>query len=395
MSIGGNLRTMPFADLLQWVSQSRKTGTMVIEGERYSKKVYFREGKVIAAASDNPKEFLSYYLVGWGYVSDDELQELLDMQERHGTMLGELLVIIGRLTREELDHVLRVKTEEAIYELFLWPEGDFRFLANILPAKRFHPLELPVDTLILEGVRRLDEWERIRAVIPGDDWVPKLIRAVEIKSLGETELALLREINGSNSLERIALTCRTPVFNVANFVYMGMKQGLFELLPPNEESDVQGIPGFSQGSWRVVLKTGEREIERGNLSKAYEAVKKLRETYPDQREITELATALERKIQAEVEGRKIPERAVPELDIPPAELSKLSCSPMEGFLLSHVNGSYTLGEVLKLLPVSKLEGLLLAGALLDRGVLRLRDSKEEGGDQGRIGSAGPGARLME
>ena len=82
MSIGGNLRTMPFADLLQWVSQSRKTGTMVIDGEKYSKKVYFREGKVIAAASDNPKEFLSYYLVGWGYVSDDELSELLDMQER-------------------------------------------------------------------------------------------------------------------------------------------------------------------------------------------------------------------------------------------------------------------------------------------------------------------------
>ncbi len=379
MSIGGNLKTMPFPDLLQWVSQSRKTGTMVIEGKKYSKKVYFREGKVIAAASDNPKEFLSYYLVGWGYVSDDELQELLDMQERHGTMLGELLVIVGRLSREELDHVLRVKTEEAIYELFLWKEGDFRFLANILPAKRFHPLEVAVDTLVMEGVRRLDEWERIRAVIPGDDWIPKLVRAVEVKSLGETELAFLREINGANSLERIALNCRAPLFFVCNFVYMGMKQGLFELLPPSETPDVQGIPGFSQGSWRVILKDGERQLERGDLGKAYDSVKKLREKYPEQREILELAAALERKIEVEVEGQSLPETAIPELDVPMSKLGELACSPMEGFLLSRVNGSYSLGEVLKLLPLSKLEGLLLAGGLLDRGIIRLRDPKEEGG----------------
>jgi len=377
VSIGGNLKTMPFPDLLQWVSQSRKTGTMVIEGKKYSKKVYFREGKVIAAASDNPKEFLSYYLVGWGYVSDDELQELLDMQERHGTMLGELLVIVGRLSREELDHVLRVKTEEAIYELFLWKEGDFRFLANILPAKRFHPLEVAVDTLVMEGVRRLDEWERIRAVIPGDDWIPKLVRAVEVKSLGETELAFLREINGANSLERIALNCKAPLFFVCNFVYMGMKQGLFELLPPSETPDVQGIPGFSQGSWRVILKDGERQLERGDLIKAYDSVKKLREKYPEQREILELATALERKIEVEVGGQSLPETAIPELDVPMSKLGELACSPMEGFLLSRVNGSYSLGEVLKLLPLSKLEGLLLAGGLLDRGIIRLRDPKEE------------------
>jgi len=368
---------MPFADLLQWVSQSRKTGTLVIEGEKYAKKVYFREGKVIAAASDNPKEFLSFYLVGWGYVSEDELQELLDMQERHGTMLGELLVIVGRLTREELDNVLRVKTEEAIYELFLWHEGDFRFLANILPAKRFHPLELPVDTLILEGVRRKDEWDRIRAVIPGDDWMPQLVRAVDIKALGATELSYLREINGSNSITKIALACRTSVFPIANFVYMGMKQGLFQLLPPTEEEKRRGIPGFSQGSWRVVLKTGEHELERGNLAGAFEAVKKLREKYPDEQEITELATVLERKIESEVEAQRIPEGAVPELEVSPGELSKLSCSPMEGFLLSRVDGSYTLGEVLKLLPVSRLEGLLLAASLIDRGILRLRKRAEE------------------
>ena len=51
MSISGNLRTMPFADLLQWVSQSRKTGTLSVEGEPHNKKIYFRDGLIAAAGS--------------------------------------------------------------------------------------------------------------------------------------------------------------------------------------------------------------------------------------------------------------------------------------------------------------------------------------------------------
>ncbi len=379
MSIGGNLRTMPFADLLQWISQSRKTGTLVVDGETYSKRVYFRDGNVVAAASDNPKEFLSYYLVGWGYVDEDELQELLDMQERHGTMLGELLVIVGRLSREELEHILQVKTSEAIYDLFVWKEGDFRFLDNILPAKRFQPLNLAVDMLVLEGVRRSDEWERIRAVIPEDSWIPKLVRAVEVKSLGPQELAILREINGKNSVERIALNCRTPVFFVANFVYQGLKHGLFQLQPP--EKDEGQIPGFSQGSWRMLLKTAERLVEQGELLQAWERSRELRAKYGDQTEIAELATALDKKIEEVLEERNLVDDAVPELAIPPEELPRLSCTPEEGFVLSRVNGSYTLKDVLMLLPGTELEKRLLVDSLVTRGVLKLRAPGEQEGSQ--------------
>ena len=380
MSIGGNLRTMPFADLLQWISQSRKTGTLVVDGETYSKRVYFREGTVVAAASDNPKEFLSYYLVGWGYVSEDELQELLDMQERHGTMLGELLVIVGRLTREELDHILQVKTAEAIYDLFIWQEGDFRFLDNILPAKRFQPLSLEVDMLVLEGVRRSDEWMQIRAVIPESSWIPKLVRAVEVKSLGTQELAILREINGKNSVERIALNCRVPEFFAAHFIFQGLKHGLFQLTPPTEKDDA--IPGFSQGSWRVLLKTAERLVEQGELMDAWDRASELRTKYGDQPEIAELAGALEKKIEEVLSERNLVNEAIPELAISPQELPKLSCTPEEGFVLSRVNGLYTLGEVLQLLPGTQMEKRLLVDSLVKRGVLKLRPPEEEGSQAG-------------
>ena len=46
---------MPFPDLLQWVAHSRKTGTLAVEGKPYNKKIYFRDGLVVAASSEDPK----------------------------------------------------------------------------------------------------------------------------------------------------------------------------------------------------------------------------------------------------------------------------------------------------------------------------------------------------
>jgi hypothetical protein len=371
VSISGNLRTMPFPDLLQWVAQSRKTGTLALEGTPYNKKIYFRDGLVVAASSEDPKEFLGYYLVGWKFVGEDELQELLDMQDKHGTLLGELLVIIGRLSREELSHILQVKTEETLYEIFLWDEGDFRFLENILPAKKFQPLGIPVDMLILEGVRRKDEWVRCRESIRDPRWVPKLVRAVDVKELGQTELTILREINAQNSIETIALECRLALFHVLLFVYQGLAHGLFDLLPP-PNNDQTPIPGFTEVSWGTLIKQAEDEIEAGNLMKGFRRLSELREKYANRREVSELLMALEERIGDKLENLELSTSVIPELAVPPTELKKLSVSPREGFLLSRINGAYTLEEILKMIPGSALEGRLMVDALIRREVVRLK-----------------------
>jgi hypothetical protein len=371
VSISGNLRTMPFPDLLQWVAQSRKTGTLALEGNPYNKKIYFRDGLVVAASSEDPKEFLGYYLVGWSFVGEDELQELLDMQDQHGTLLGELLVIIGRLSREDLSHILQVKTEETVYEIFLWDQGDFRFLENILPAKKFQPLGIPVDMLILEGVRRKDEWMRCRQSITDPKWVPKLIRAVDVKELGQTELTILREINGSNSIEDIALACRLALFHVLLFVYQGLSHGLFELLPP--PSDVQTpIPGFTEVSWGTLIKQAEKEIEAGNLMKGFRRLSELREKYANRREVSKQLAELEGRIGDQLDNLELSNSAVPELAVPATELTKQTFSPQEGFLLSRINGVYTLGEILKMVPGSALENRLMVDALIRRDVVKLK-----------------------
>jgi len=359
---------MPCADLLQWVSQSRKTGTLSIEGDPYNKKIYFQDGLVAAASSENPREFLGYYLVGWEFVTELELQELLDMQNQHGTMLGELMVIVGTLEREELVRVLQVKTEESIYELFVWEEGDFRFLENIMPAKKFQPLNLPVEAVILEGVRRKDEWARIREQIPDPTWIPTVIHAVDVEQLGEAELGILREINGKNSIEVIALTNRIACFHVMMFVYQGMTHNLFAV---HEPGDITApIPGFSRASWIMLFQQVEEILGEGDVLAAYQRLAEIRDKYAGHRGVKEHAGEVQLKIEEAVTSLDMADSAVLELAIPSSELTSLTCSPQEGFLLSRINGAYCLGEILKMIPGSELENKLLLHGLLTRGVLR-------------------------
>ncbi len=375
MSISGNLKTMPFPDLLQWVSQSRKTGTLALDGPVFKKKLYFREGKVVASASDNPREFLGYYLVGWNFVAEDELQELLDMQDRHGALLGELLVIIGRLSREELAEVLRVKTEASIFDMFLWQEGEFRFLEAILPTKKFDPLDIAVDHLVLEGVRRLDEWERSRDVIGGDDWIPEVVGALDVNALTSGHRGILCEINGTNSIEDIALARRLGSFSVRQFVLQGINAGVFKVEPPSGEA--RSIPGFSKTGWRTLLKMAEKAMVGGELFEAYQVLESLRTKTDGNREALDHVAAFEVEIEKELGKAGIDDQSVLELAIPAEALTELPCSREEGFLLSRINGTYTVEQILTMLPGLPLEQRLVIHTLLNRGVVRVLGQQDQ------------------
>lgn len=372
MSIGGNLRTMPFPDLLQWVSQSRKTGTLVIDGNDFKKKLYFTEGQIVATASNDPREFLGYYLVGWKFIDEEELPELLEMQDRYGSLLGELLVMIGRVSEDDLRWILTSKTEDSLFDIFLWEEADFQFLDNILPTMKFKPLELSVDALIMEGVRRKDEWERMISSIPGIDWIPRLKRAIDIQQLGPTEVGIVRHVDGSNSIEEIALSCRLSPFFVSQFIFQGLPQDIFTLLPP--ATTLKAIPGMVGAGWRIRLREAERSIESGKFIEAITTIETIRKDFPDNREALEFSNALNRQFKTVMKELQMESGAIPELAIPLSEITSLDCSPEEGFLLSRINGLYSIDAILQMLPGRQETNRLLLAQMLHQKIIRIKET---------------------
>jgi hypothetical protein len=373
MAINGNLQTMPFPDLMQWIAMSKKTGTLVIKGQGITKKILFRDGTVSAVTSDNPREHLGYYLVGWGYLTEAELQDLLDRQRDARVMLGELLVQVGRMTREEVTRLVRIKTEQTIFDLILWYEGEFFFLDENQPRRDFQELNLPVDHFIFEGARQADERRNIAAHIPDANHVPKIARKLNEAKLPPVAQAVLREIDGRKSITEISLRCRLPEFEILNFIYQGLRSKVFELLPP--QSEAAPLPGFAGSTWRDLLREAENALSLGDLLEAYRCVRALREKHADIIEARRSASGVQVEIESELAKQRLPADAVPELALALADVTRLKCGPDEAFVLSRINGIYTMTQVLSQLPGDKLYNQLIIFSLIQRGVVKLRESQ--------------------
>ena len=157
MSITGNLRTLELAELLQWLAQGTKTGVLMIENEKLEKRIYFDAGKITFSESNNPHEHLGSFLIREGLIDEGTLARAIKLQESTQVLLGKVLVTLGSITESELHDILRRKTEESIFELFSWEEGEFRFIPDETPDQAGIPLRLDVTNVVLEGLRRLDE----------------------------------------------------------------------------------------------------------------------------------------------------------------------------------------------------------------------------------------------
>ncbi len=370
MSITGNLRTMPFADLVQWLSASEKTGTLVIDGLRYTKKAYFSQGLVVAIASDNPEEMLGYYLVGWGFLSDQQLQELIDVQDQFGVMLGELVVKKGHVSREELNHLMLVKTEENIYDLITWQEGNFRFLEGQLPERDFLEIQLPAERFLMEGFRQRDERLRMKEVIPDDQHIPTATGELDLGALNSQELMIVQAVDGTMSITKIALACRLPRFVVLACVYRCIKQGSMRLSPPLESGEL--TPGQSHAPWHEMAIDVQDRLQRGRLLDALELIKALGEKYSTHRDAPEYISSIKEQIAEELDQSAVAPGAVLEPAAGLDELMNLDCAPYEGFVLSRISGFYSVQEVLSQLPGAPLHNRTILHNLLRRGLVKLR-----------------------
>ena len=370
LTITGNLRTMPLADLFQWLSASHKTGTLVIDGSAYTKRIYFQRGDVVAVSSDYLREMLGYYLVGWGYCSEEELRVLVEKQETHGVMLGELVVHEGFLTRDEFAHLLLVKTEEAIYDLILWEDANFRFLDDELPSRDFIGIPLPVTSFLLEGFRQRDERRRMRKVVPDVHHIPVPIMAPD--DLDEDEQRVAAAIDGSTSIAGVALRCRRPEFEVLTYVYRCVQSGLMRLSPPPPGGET--IPGSSSAPWIDSARKAKDRIDRGRLLDAFQIVRGMEGKHRDRPEAVKLVGRLMQELVSKLDEDAISRSGVLEPTVRLEELVHLKCEPEEGFVLSRVNGYYTLHEVLAQLPGETLHNRVVIHNLFRRGLIKVRDA---------------------
>lgn len=367
MSLTGSLHSMDFAELLQWLARGQKTGTLVIANSRVQKQIYFRRGTIIASASSEQTEHLGHFLVSHGFLDEITLAKAVEMQEGNRMLLGKILTTIGAIGEVELEQMLRLKAEESIYEIFTWPDADFQFLEDKLPAFEMVPISMDVQTLVLRGAKRLDDWNRIRESIPSKHCVPVSVANLVSPEGDAGSERVLGLVNDDRTIEEIALETHSSEFYVCRILWEQLRLGHLKVVRPrNTETRVEVSNGDTIDA-ASLMAAAERHLEEKAPETALRHLRAARDLDPDSSDIRERGKELEERIQAMLVEAGIVPRAVPRLSVSPEDVANLKISAEAGFILSRIDGHYDIGTILKITPIGQLETRVVLWKLLQAG----------------------------
>jgi curved DNA-binding protein CbpA/CheY-like chemotaxis protein len=161
----GSLSVQPFAHVLQQIYAARLTGALLLTGEKFKKVVYVENGYPVAVRSNDPAECLGQVLLSQRMISAETLAESLRQMKASKKRQGELLVEMGAISPYNLSRALVLQMEAKLLEVFSWREGRFAFKRGQPGRDQPVRLERTTAALILEGIRRSYDAERMHHVL--------------------------------------------------------------------------------------------------------------------------------------------------------------------------------------------------------------------------------------
>jgi len=190
MAIKGSLKEASLPDVLQLLAMGKKTGCLSVTHRNNFGSIYFDKGRICYAAIVNRRDRLGDILLKSGAITPAQLQEAIESQEKQrDKRLGEILVGLGIISRDDLHKQIRLQIEEAVYFLFTWTQGTFNFEADIRPEEQDFLVLINPESLLLEGARRVDEWSLIEKKIPSFD----IVFDIDLRRLDESAAKLTQE----------------------------------------------------------------------------------------------------------------------------------------------------------------------------------------------------------
>jgi len=348
---------MPLPDLLQWLSQGRKTGTLVLQHDSLVKRLFLEQGNIVSCGSNDPREFLGQIMVSQQLITEAQLKEAFDIQGKTRIMLGRVLVQKGWVPEETVVQALKRKTEETLYSLFLWSDGDFVFEEGEIPGEGAIPLRLKVEEVLLEGLRRYDLAQKIRGVFPSSAIVLARTDLVPPPDLLANPFAkrAIELVDGSRTLKEICLELHAPEFTVSYFLLSALERGY--VAPPEDQ-----------------LRQTKELVRSGAFEEALEVLERMSACGERNPEVNELAKVAELNLIDRLYRGPLPPKGTPFLERPLEALINEALTPEEVFLVSRINGSWDLKSIVSISPLREVDALRVLKRLKERGIISLKEA---------------------
>lgn len=210
-------------DVVSLVAQAGWRGELIVQTGPTIRNVYFDNGQVVSAHSTADGERLGEVLYRYGVLTETQVAEVAKAVTPE-LRFGEAAVKLGYISREKLFQSMQRQCEEVVYAVLLVSDGMFYVLDNYDETRLMARMNLSVSSLLMEGVRRMDETKYFRERIPSDEHVPAKVPNKPAPT--EEHLRVIFDaIDGNRNIQEICRVVGQGEFEVT--------QALFQLLQSN------------------------------------------------------------------------------------------------------------------------------------------------------------------
>ena len=240
----GSLTPDALARVMRGLALSRKEGVLHLSKDGVSKRIYFKEGRIVFAGTDDDDERLGEVLIRAGKLKRSDLELALQVMKESGESLGKTVVEMGFTSTTDITRHALERTKAIIRSVFAWPSGQYSFEEREASIHEDMALELSATEIILEGIRGIEDPEvgrqglgDLKAILrqPQNPLVP-----YDEGSLSSSVEWILYQATGVSSIEDIVASSPVDPNKTLQSIFALVAAGTLELESPDQAMAAKG-----------------------------------------------------------------------------------------------------------------------------------------------------------
>ncbi len=249
----GSLSGLPFARLISLLWQEEKSGSLKIRKDNQEKTLFIDKGQMaVERSSFAEREFLQF-LVKKNLLDQPSPESCEKAAAQNSSPLTKMLLELDLFSPSRMWKLMEIFQKRDIFPVFDWPEGEYMFDAENLPQKSDILFFIQTPGFILQGVRRMKNYDLIRAHLPAQNSALRIFhsRSLNEVGLGPEEKYILRLIENKTELETLYETSQLGKKETQKVIFALSSLGIIGFAEQNETKAVSSKP--SQAEMKKIL----------------------------------------------------------------------------------------------------------------------------------------------
>ena len=244
-ALAGSLSSFRLPEVLTFLNTTNKTGTLTLAHDADEAYLFFEGGDLIYAGTNQERLRLGALLLRKRKINKDQCERINELIRSDGGRFGQRAVDEKIITDDQLRDALKIQVSEILYDCFVWPAGRFTFGEEMDLPPYAVTIAVDLSNLIMEGARRIEEWEQCVRLLPNKKAVFRVVSNPEKEekiTLTREEWKVLFLINGQRTLEELCLESDDDPFQVYRIVYGLLSNALIEEVQSAPVVDTVKLP---------------------------------------------------------------------------------------------------------------------------------------------------------